>query len=220
LRNFLASVGCLTLLALGGAVSWHYRAQLAGLYRSLRGGETSSKVGQQIDQPATPLTGRPSAEALRAARRKEELIARPDGPGYVTLTASEMAALLADGLAPPARDALDSIEVMLLENRFVFRAQLLMNLMEGSLGPLAGMFERREPLTVAGPARVKAPGVVAWEPDSFVVRTFSFPRAAVPALVNRLTGGSGGELLISVPRTVGALETRPEGVTFYRRKER
>ncbi|GIW51466.1 MAG: hypothetical protein KatS3mg081_0821 [Gemmatimonadales bacterium] len=218
-RNFLASVGCLTLLVLGGVFSWHYRAQLSGLYRSLLRGEPRSNPVSETAGTATASPGRPSPQALRAARRKEELMARADGPGYVVLTASEMAALITDGLAPSAREALDSVEVVLLDDRFVFRAQLLVSVMEGSLGPLAGMFDRREPLTLAGSARVKSPGIVAWEPDSFVVRAFPFPRPAIPALVNRLTGGSDGEVLISVPRTVGDLKIRPEGVTFYRRVE-
>lgn len=220
LRNFLASVGCLTLLVLGGVLSWHYRAQLVGLYRSLRGGEGASTAGREIGEPAARSLGRPGPEALRSARRKEELMGMSGGPGYVVLSASEMASLITDALAPAAREALDSVEVVLLEDRFVFRAQLSLNLMAGSLGPLAGMFDRRELLTVAGPARMRGPGIVAWEPDSFVVRAFPFPRAAIPALVNRLTGGSGGEVLISVPRTVGDLKIRPEGVTFYRRVER
>ncbi len=220
LRSFLASVGCLTLLLLGGVLAWHYRAQFAGLYRSLRGGKAAASAGREIGEPVAASPGRPSPEALRAAQQKEEMMARADGPGYVVLSASEMAALITDGLPPSAREALDSVEVVLLDDRFVFRAQLLVSLMAGSLGPLAGMLDRREPLTVAGPARVKSPGIVAWEPDSFVVRAFPFPQAAIPALVDRLTGGSDGELLISVPRTVADLEIRPEGVTFYRRVER
>lgn len=219
LRNFLASVGCLTLLVLGGLFAWTYRAQLAGLYRSLRGGEAVTTTGGDGGEVRPASSGRPAPEALRAARRKEQLMARPDGPSYVVLTASEMAALVADGLAPSAREGLDSVAVTLLDDRFVLEALLQVDLVVGALGPLAGMFDRREPIAVAGPARLKSPGIVAWKPDSLVVRAFPFPRAAIPALVDRLTGGRDGELLLPVPATVGDLKIRPEGVTFYRRVE-
>jgi hypothetical protein len=88
---------------------------------------------------------------------------------------------------------------------------------KGLLGPLAGMFGPREPVSVSGPARVAAVGAVAWEPDSFVIRSFPLPRSAVPLLVNRLTGRPDGVVPISVPGTVGDLHIRPDGVTFYRR---
>lgn len=219
LRNFLASVGCLTLLVLGGLLAWTYRAQLAGLYRSLWRGQAVTTTSGEVGELPPAASGRPTPEALRAARRKEELMARPDGPSYVVLTASEMAALVADGLAPSAREALDSMEVTLLDDRLVLEALLQVSLVVGSLGPFAGMFDGREPITVAGPARLKSPGIVAWEPDSLVVRAFPFPRAAIPALVHRLTGGRDGELLLPVPATVGDLKIRPGGVTFYRRAE-
>jgi TM2 domain-containing membrane protein YozV len=36
LKDTLAGVGCLTLLVIGGALGWHYRGQIAGLYHSFR----------------------------------------------------------------------------------------------------------------------------------------------------------------------------------------
>lgn len=219
LRNFLASVGCLTLLSLGSFFGWHYRAELLGLYRSLRR-EVTADSPPPGARAAGRATGRATLQALSAARRKQELIGRPGGPPYVVLDASEMAALIVDGLAPAARRALDSVEVVLLEDRFLLRAQLLTAALPGLLGPLAGMFDRSELLAVAGPARVTHPGVVAWEPDSFVVRAFPFPREAIASLVNQLSGGSDGAFLIPVPETVVDLKMTREGVVFYRRVER
>ena len=43
--------------------------------------------------------------------------------------------------------------------------------------------------------------------------------ASIPLLVDRLTGGTDGVLLIAVPPTVGEVRVRSEGVTFYRRDE-
>ena len=216
LKDTLAGVGCLTLLVIGGVLGWQYRAQLGGLYHSFRGGRHGAQASASADSVAA--TGRPSAEALEAARAKWDEMARPDGPAYVRLTAGELATLIAQGLGAPGRAALDSIEVTLGEDRFTFRADLKMSLLgKGLLGPLAGAFGSREPVSVSGPARVAAVGAVAWEPDSFVVRSFPLPRSAVPLLVNKLTGRPDGVVPIKVPRTVGDLHIRPDGVTFYRR---
>lgn len=215
-RNLLASVGCLTVLAVGGVVAWQSRAQLAGLYRSVTGGATRADPPENTADPPSPV-GRPSDAALGSARAKEADMARSNGPPLVVLTAAEMAALISDGLDPAARAALDSVEVTLMDDRFALRAQLLTELLGGQLGPVGGLLDRREPLLVSGPARVAGVGVVAWEPDSFTVRAFPFPRSAIPVLVNRLTGGSDGTVQIGVPPTVGDLRIRPSGVTFYRR---
>jgi hypothetical protein len=215
LKDTLAGVGCLTLLVIGGTLGWHYRGQIAGLYHSFRG-DRPPAVAPPADRVAA--TGRPTVEALEAAHAKWDEMARGDGPAYVTLTASELATLIAQGLGAPGRAALDSIEVTLGEDRFTFRASLKMDLLgKGLLGPLAGAFGPREPVSVSGPARVAAVGAVAWEPDSFVIRSFPLPRSAVPRLVNRLTGRPDGVVPIRVPSTVGDLHIRPDGVTFYRK---
>lgn len=215
LKDTLAGVGCFTLLVIGGVLGWHYRVQIAGLYRSFVGGRPAVESSPADSAAAT---GRPTAAALETARAKWDEMTRRDGPAYVRLTGSELAALIAQGLGPAGRAALDSIEVTLGEDRFTFRAGLKMDLLgKGLLGPLAGAFGTREPVSVSGPARVAAVGAVAWEPDSFVIRSFPLPRSAVPLLVNKLTGRPDGVVPIKVPPTVGDLHIRPDGVTFYRR---
>ncbi len=216
-KNLLAGIGCLTVMAAVGIAGWHYRAQLGGLYRSIverRSPASSPEPG--TDSVAS--TGRPSAQAFESARGKRDTMARPGGPAYVTLSADEMAALIVDGLGPAGRAALDSITVTLGDDRFEVRAVLKTEALRGALpGPLAGVLSAREPISVSGPARVAAKGAVAWEPDSFVVRSFPFPRSAVPVLVNKLTRRPDGIVPIPVPPTVGDLRVRPDGVTFYRR---
>jgi hypothetical protein len=216
-RNLLAGIGCLTVLTVGGVVGWQYRAQLGGLYRSIveRGSPSSSR---ESVADTVPSTGRPSARAFESARSKQEAMARRDGPGYVTLTADEMASLIAVALGPAGRAALDSIAVTLHENRLEFQAVLNTGLLRTVLPrPLAGMLSASEPVRVSGPAHVAAVGAVAWTPDSVVVRSFPFPESAVPMVVNKLTGRPDGIVPIPVPPTVGDLRIRPSGVTFYRR---
>jgi len=219
-KSLLASVGCLTLLLAIGVVAWIFRAQVAGLYRSVAGEPPAAPAETPVIDVAVdtvPRVGRPTNAAAHSARAKQEAMAERDGPPYVVLTADELASLIRDGLDPVARRALDSVEVTLQVDRFELRGQVRTALIEAMLGPFAGMLAAREPLVLGGPARVTGVGVVAWEPDSVLVRAFPLPRAAIPVLINRLTGGKDGSLRIGVPATVGDLRIRPSGVTFYRR---
>lgn len=169
---------------------------------------------------AEPVVGRPSPAALAAARRKREELARPGGPELVVLNAAEIASLIVEGLGPAGERVLDSVEVVLGQDRLALRAAVKTEALGGALGPLTAILSPWEPIRVSGPARVAGVGAVAFEPDSFVVRAFPFPSQAVPAVVDRITGRADGIVPIPVPPTVGDLRIRPDGVTFYRRRGR
>ncbi len=207
-------VGCVTLLLVAGFVTYQYRTQIAGTIRSVREGPISAGSAD------APTVGTPSDDALRSARRKERAIGERGGPAFVVLTADEMASLVWDGLDPAARAAIDSLRVTLDEDRFILEAMLRTRVFgRDLLGPLGGVLAEREPLRVAGPARYRNVGVVAWEPNTFAIRAFPFPQVVVPRLVNRLTGRTDGSLPLAVPETVDDVRVRPGGVTFYRRMD-
>ena len=209
--NIFAGIGCLTVLLLGAAGAWYFRADIAEAYRAV--------VERRDAGDTVQLTiGRPSPTALESAMEKELAIGRRGGPERVVLDADEMASLIADRLAIEARQALDSITVTLERDRFSLEAELQTELFgRDLLGPLRGMIDPREPIRISGPARVRAPGVIGWEIDEFRVASFPFPGPAIPVLVDRLTGGEGGAMLFAVPAEVDDLRIQPDGVTFYRR---
>jgi hypothetical protein len=60
---------------------------------------------------------------------------------------------------------------------------------------------------------------VTWRPDSVIIRSFAVPQAAIPQLVNRLTGRVDGTVPIPVPPTVTHVLITPSGVTFSRRPD-
>lgn len=209
--NIFAGIGCLAVLGLGSVGVWYFRADIAEAYRSV--------VERTADTDASQITvGRPSPAALQSALEKERAIARRGGPERVVLTADEAASLIEDRLAAEARRALDSITVALARDRFSLEAELHTELLgRDLLGPLRGMIDPREPIRMSGPAEIRAPGVIGWEIDEFRVASFPFPGPAIPRLVDRLTGGTGGLMLLAVPTEVDDLRIRPDGVTFFRR---
>lgn len=210
-KNFLATVGCLTLFVVVVGGGWLFRDQLLGAYRSVTGTEPRAAADSTV--------GVPSGSALRSAEAKEASLGAR-GTGYVQLSADEVASLIDARLAPPARAAVDSLRVVLTEGRIALEARVRLAVFgKDLLGPLAGLLDASERLRMAGGAEVRAPGEMAWRCDEFVIVSFPFPPSVIPALVNKLTGRDDGVFLIPVPRTVGEVRVRADGVTLYRRVE-
>lgn len=212
LKSFFTSVGCLTVALVVLVGGYVYRAQVAGLYRSIVGGEPPFGL---VSGDTT--IGRPSPEALRAAERKEFDIGSSRGAGYVTLSADEVASLVQSRLTLSARQAVDSLQVLLSEDRVTLRGDIRLELFSRDLlGPLAELLGSRQQLLMAGPVALRDTGMLAWQCDEFVIRAFPFPPSAIPKMVNRMTGGTGGAFLIPVPPTVGEIRVRADGITLYR----
>ena len=214
LKNIFAAVGCATVLVFGTMVGWRYRTQFVDAYRAFRG----------VPIVATEVfgegPGRASADALRSARRKHERMSRLDGPELVAMSAAEIASLIRDGLDPVGQRALDSLTVTLKEGQFVMEAVLVTEVWgREALGMMGGLLQPLEPLRVAGPAHIERRGVMAWEPLEFSVRSLPFPRVAIPPIVNRLTGGDNGLILLAVPATVAEIRISPGQATMYKRRQ-
>ncbi len=214
MKNFFATLGCLTFLVILALGAWTFRDQLGGVYRSVTG---TTEVG---DLPSDTTVGVPSTTALRSAEGKEDAIARRGGVGYVTLTADEVASLIVDRLTPSAREAVDSVRAILSEDRVILGGQMRLDVFgPDALGPLAEFLGSRQPLRMAGPLTMREAGVVAWECDEFVIRSFPFPPSAIPRLVNYMTGQDAGVFLFEIPETVGEVRVHADGITLYRRVE-
>ncbi len=212
MKSVLAGAGCATVLVLAGVVGWTYREQLTEAYRAFRG------MAPSTEEVVAAGPGRASVEALASARRKHERMSRADGPELISLSAAEMASLVQAGLDPLGRRALDSLTVTLEAGHFVMEALLVTDVWgRDALGLLGGLLQPYEPLRVAGPARLVRRGVLAWEPVSFSVRSIPFPGPTIPPIVNRLTGGDDGLVLLGIPATVADVRIGAGSATFYRR---
>jgi hypothetical protein len=75
----------------------------------------------------------------------------------------------------------------------------------------------REPVMLAGPLVVDAPGRGRWTLEDLSVRGFPFPRPMVRQLAQRMAGAdSTGALPVPLPREVVDIKIRPTGVIVYR----
>ena len=213
IKNFFSALGCLTFLVILAAAAWVFRAPLGEAYQSVTGSAPPAILGPDS------VVGQPSADALRTAQQKEAAMAGGDA-GYVRLSADELASLVQGRFDPIAREAIDSLRVILYRDRLILEGHVRLDVFGRELlGPLAGMLDASEPLRMGGTLAVSRPGVVAWQCDEFVLLSFPLPQSVIPALVDRLTGGDDGTVHIPVPGTVGDLRLRPDGLTLYRRVE-
>jgi len=212
-KNFFAAIGCLVFLIVVGLGAWLFRDQLGDAYRRVTGREPPFSMG--VDS----TVGVPSVDALRSAERKESSFSR-DGSGVVRLTADEVASLVRRRLQPDVRSAVDSLRVILYEDRVALEGRIELAVFgRDLLGPLAGMLDASERVRMAGPLEAGSPGTLSWRCDEFVLVGFPFPYSVIPALVNRMTGRRDGAFPIPVPDTVGDVRVEPDAVILYRRAD-
>jgi hypothetical protein len=210
LKNTFAVMGCLIALMILVVLGWVFQAPIRdGIYRVVGGGELVEIAG----------AGHPSPEWAASAREKQDAMARFMGPVTVTLNSAEIASLVLDGLDPRARPALDSISVILTPDRVAFEAQLMTDIWgRDVLGPFGGLLRPRETLRVAGPAMMDRPGVLAWIPDELSIRSIPIPPFFIATVVNSVTGGDDGRVLLATPATIRAMTIQTDRVTFSRRE--
>src|SRR6185295_6922571 len=92
LRNVFAMVGLVVILGVCAVLGWVYRAQVDAVYHRMFPAPAAPVAAAPARQQSEP--GRPSPEALRTARQKEDAISRQGGPGVVVLSPNEVASLV------------------------------------------------------------------------------------------------------------------------------
>jgi hypothetical protein len=206
LRAMVVRAGCSVLLAVALAVAFLYRDQILDFYHQWRGrGEVWVS---------------PRAGGARQAAGAIQRLSRPGGPAYVDLSAFEIAAVIEDALARTGqRRVIDSLQVALLENEVRVRGSLdLSGVPRGLLGPLAGVVNDREPVTIGGPLSVDSSGQLNITVRYLQLRDFPFPRATIPRILDaaRIPGVAGARVpLPGLPR-VGDVRVSPRAVRLYR----
>jgi hypothetical protein len=195
------AVGCLVLLALLVA-GWLYRDRLLEAYgRATRTEETAE--------------GRPSAQALAAARAKVDSLARGRADSVV-LNAAQAASLIGAGLDPAVRSQIDSLQIRLLDGQIELAGRLnTARLPRELLGPLTFLMHDREPVRAAGPIRVAGPARGEWTIERVDVRGVPVPRDAVQGLLTRALGRpSAWTMPVRLPVGVRAMRIRPTGAVL------
>ena len=208
LKNVLAGVGCLVVLAAAAVLGFIYRDKLALLWRRVRG----------VPEPPPLVYVLPSADGAARAETALRELARKGGPAYVDISPAELAALLDRELARAPRRVFDSVAVALGDQRVQVKGTLDLSLVpQRLLGPLAEGLGRHESVA-AGGVLAASGGTLRWTLDQLVIRDFPFPRSVIPAVVRSfgLADSKDGAVPIPLPVPVGDVRVSPSGVRLYR----
>jgi hypothetical protein len=178
----LRRAGCLVLVVAIAIGLWITQDKWMRLFG--RASPRSEATVERVWQPLSPQAaarGRQAIQGLSSAR----------GPVYVNLTANEIASYVvqAAGSAFPA--SADSVEAAVIGDVLYVRAIVPTRdiASSGVLGPLAGLLNEREKVSLGGGFRVIRPGLSEFQLRDVKLRDFSVPRGAIPRLVQQITRG-------------------------------
>lgn len=180
----IARLGCLVVLAVLAVAAWLTRERWL---HHVTGSRPAAVVSEPTWEPLTPA-------AAERGRRAISALSRPGGPVFANLHANEVAAYVFQtaGHALPAMA--DSAEAAVIGDALFVRAVVpVRDLGAGALGPLGGLLNARERLSLGGSFRVVRPGLSEFQIREIRVRDFTVPRGAIPRIVQQLSGSSRPE---------------------------
>jgi hypothetical protein len=176
----LGRLGCLLAAVLLVAVAWFTHD---AWYPKLR-----ARLGA-APPPLSAATWEPltAAGALRGRAAFDSLL-RKNGPVFVNLTAGDFASFVLDevlhGFSPAATQA----EALARDDRLYLRAQVSVADLGGpqTFGPLSGLVEGKQELTVRGRVEVLSPGRAQFRIDQVAFKDLKLPSAIIAKLVARV----------------------------------
>lgn len=212
----LRRMGCLVVLLVLALGAWLTREQWL---RIVPGSSRDSAVAvtEPVWEPLSPAAGARGKRAIDA-------MAAARGPAFTNLKAAEIASYVFQtaGAALPASS--DSAEAAVINDVLYVRAVVPMQAIAGSgaLGPLAGLLNERERVTLGGNFRVVRPGLSEFQLREVKLRDFGVPRAAIPRLVRQISRGarpagvSEDAVAVPTPASLADVRIANRRVTLYR----
>ena len=211
LRAFVRLVAIVIVL-LAGAVAYLYRDPILHA--------ASRWLGPRPALPAVTDTsvGAPSPKALHSTQAKLDRFHRSDPPDSVVLSANEIASMIGSGLDWSVRKSFDSLRVELFEGSVAVHCRLdTRTIPSDALGPLSALLQPMEPLRIAGPVRIKTPGVALWTIQELSLRGMSFPSLMTKQIAQRVAGADAdGAVALRVSSSFQDIAVHPTGVVLYR----
>lgn len=178
----LGRLGCLILAVLAVAVAWMTQdSWLPRLkVRVLPGPAAVTATGKW--EPLTPA----GAERARSAVAR---ISQANGPVYVNIGAGDLAAFVLDTIVRGVSSTATNAEAMARDDQLYLRAQVSVADLGGpkTLGPLSGMFEGKQELSLRGRLEVLRPGRAQFRVDEVSLKELKLPSAMISQLVGRIS---------------------------------
>jgi hypothetical protein len=217
----LRRLGCLILLLAIACVGWLTREKWLKIVPGAKAGaDSSSATAAAPERTWQPL----SPDAGARGKRAIDGLAAARGPVFVNLAPDEIASYVVQAAGGAFPGTADSVEAAVIGDVLYVRAIVPTKDIAGSgvLGPLAGLLNERERVSLGGSLRVIKPGLSEFQLRDVKLRDFSVPRAAIPRLVRQITKGkttpgvSNDALAVPTPKSLADVRIANGRVTLYK----
>jgi hypothetical protein len=212
----LRRVGCLVLLLAIIVGLWITQDRWMRFFRR-SGGASAETTSERVWQPLSP-------DAAARGRRAIEGLSSTRGPVYANLTANEIASYVVQAAGGAFPASADSVEAAVIGDVLYVRAIVPTKdiARSGALGPLAGLLNERERISLGGSFHVIRPGLSEFQLRDVKLRDFSVPRGAIPRLVQQISKGrktpgvADDALPVPTPASLADVRIANGRVTLYK----
>ena len=209
----IARLGCLVVLACLAVGAWFTRDR----WMTKVTGSAPAVAGLSTWQPLSPAAG-------ARGKRTIESLQSAGGPVFANLTAAEIASYVFQTVGHTLPTSADSVEAAVIGDALYVRAIVPMRELAGSgaLGPLGGLLNDRERITIGGGFRVVRPGLSEFQVRQIKLRDFKVPSGAIPRLLQQIGRGTrpegiaGDALPVPTPTTLADVRIADGKVTLYK----
>lgn len=209
----IARLGCLFVLACLAIGAWFTRDK----WMSKVGGTPPAVSTAPVWEPLSP-------EAGMRGKRAIEGFANTSGPVFTNLRAGEIASYVFQTVGRTLPASADSVEAAVIGDALFVRAIVPIKDLAGTgaLGPLGGLLNDRERISLGGSFRVVRPGLSEFQVREIKLRDFKVPGSAIPRLIGQMSKGNRPEgiapdaLPVTTPRSLGDVRIANGKVTLYR----
>src|SRR4030081_3638836 len=171
----LKRLGCLAVLLLIAGAGWLTREKWIKIVPGSRArADSSSATASAPERTWQALTPEAGARGKRAI----DGLASPRGPVFVNLAPDEIASYVVQAAGGAFPGSADSVEAAVIGDVLYVRAIVPTKDIAGSgvLGPLAGLLNEREKVSLGGGFHVIRPGLSEFQLRDVKLREFSVPR--------------------------------------------
>ena len=209
----IARLGCLAVLAVLGIGAWFTRDK----WMTKVSGAPPAVSSAPVWEPLTPDAGARGKRAI-------EGFSSSTGPVFTNLRAGEIASYVFQTVGKTLPASADSVEAAVIGDALFVRAIVPIKELAGSgvLGPLGGLLNERERISLGGSFRVVHPGLSEFQIREIKLRDFKVPSGAIPRLVQQMSKGNRPEgiaadaLPVPTPKSLADVRIANHQVTLYK----
>lgn len=206
-------LGCLAVLLVLGVGAYLTRGKWMSKVRN----EPPAVATAPVWEPLSPAAGERGKRAI-------ESLSASSGPVYTNVKANEIASYVFQTVGRGLPTSADSVEAAVIGDALFVRAVLPVKELAGSgvLGPLGGLLNDREKISLGGSFRVVRPGMSEMTVREIKLRDFNIPKGAIPRLLRQISKGerpagiADDALPVPTPRTLGDVRIANGRITLYK----